>query len=129
MGTEGRRESFGRLEDLGGFEREASDEEMRRLEGEKVTVADILGGEKGWAAMADEEEEEEDGDLGFGAKNREITCCFCFLMRILQTGKIRVTSNNMHTQRRRSQALARFFVVSTLHSPERRVLGKWEYLF
>lgn len=63
-------------------------EEMRRLEGEKVTVADTLAGENGWvgrvmsAAVAEEEEEEErDGNLGFGAKNREITCCFCFPMK------------------------------------------------
>lgn len=47
-------------------------EVRRRLEGEKVTVAEILGMGVG------EEEEEEGGVLGLGAKKREITCCFCF---------------------------------------------------
>lgn len=64
---------------------------MRRLEGEKVTVADILGGEKGWVGevkAAAEEEEERDGDLGFGAKNREITCCFCFPMKFAEHNQL-----------------------------------------
>lgn len=42
-----------------------------RLAGEKLTVVEIFGGGGG------EEGVGFDGVLGFGAKKREITCCFC----------------------------------------------------
>lgn len=65
-------------ESLGSFEGlefgEESREVRRRLEGEKVTVAEIFGG-------GVEEEDEGgaglDGILDLGAKKRDITCCFC----------------------------------------------------
>lgn len=47
---------------------------LRRLAGENETEAVILGG--GEAA----EEELVVWESGFGAKKREITCCFCFPM-------------------------------------------------
>lgn len=54
----------------------------RRLEGEKVTVAEILGG--GVAEFSREggglEDCEGEDGLGLGAKKREMTCCFCFPM-------------------------------------------------
>lgn len=61
-------------------------EERRRLEGENSTVAVILGGGvggSGFKGFKEEEEEGEDGGggfwgLGLGAKNRDMTCCFCF---------------------------------------------------
>lgn len=48
-------------------------ERSLRLDGENETVADIFGG------GVDDSGTGFDGgeDLGFGAKNREITCCFC----------------------------------------------------
>lgn len=54
----------------------------RRLEGEKVTVAVILGGGVGgFGSNGDSDGEVEgEGSLGLGAKKREITCCFCFPM-------------------------------------------------
>lgn len=67
-------------ESLGSFEglefEEESREVRRRLEGEKVTVAEIFGG------GVEEEDEKEggeglDGILGLEAKKRDITCCFC----------------------------------------------------
>ncbi|MFS7936768.1 hypothetical protein Hanom_Chr05g00419621 [Helianthus anomalus] len=47
-------------------------EVRRRLRGEKVTVAEILGDVDGGGDGGGEE------GLGFGAKKREMTCCFCF---------------------------------------------------
>lgn len=67
---------------------EGDGEERRRLEAEKETVAEILGGGVGGFGREDEgigvfdgdEEEEVVGVLGLGAKKREMTCCFCFPM-------------------------------------------------
>lgn len=62
------------------FKGEMNSEDLRRLAGEKETVVAILGGgeeeeEEGLSLF----EERDDGVLGFGAKKREITCCFfCF---------------------------------------------------
>lgn len=57
----------------------------RRLDGEKVTVAEIFGGGVGGFGSngdcdGEEVEGEGDGIWGLGAKKREITCCFCFPM-------------------------------------------------
>lgn len=71
---------------------EESWELRRRLEGEKVTVAEILGGGVGGfrregSAFAFEEEGEEvegfNGVLDLGAKKREITCCFCLPIMVV----------------------------------------------
>jgi hypothetical protein len=77
--------SFGGL----GFGEE-SWEERRRLEGEKVTVAEILGagvggfGREGCGVEEGEGEGEGfDGVLGFEAKKRDITCCFCLPMTVV----------------------------------------------
>lgn len=84
-------ESLGSFEGLG-FEEE-SWELRRRLEGEKVTVAEILGGgvggfrREGSASGFEEEEGEEvegfNGVLDLGAKKREITCCFCLPIMVV----------------------------------------------
>lgn len=58
-------ESLGVLEGLVG---EMKWELRARLAGEKLTVVEILGGGVGVGF---------DGVLGVGAKNREITACFC----------------------------------------------------
>ena len=80
-------ESLGSLGGLGGLE--ARWEERRRFEGEKVTVAEILGGGVdgfGREEGNDEEDEvlgevdDDDGALGLGAKKRDMTCCFSFPM-------------------------------------------------
>ena len=79
-------ESLGSFEGLG-FEEE-SWELRRRLEGEKVTVAEILGGGVGGfrregSASAFEEVEGFNGVLDLGAKKREITCCFCLPIMVM----------------------------------------------
>jgi len=88
---------------------------MRRLEGEKVTVADIFGGENDWVggAKAEEEEEETDGDLGFGAKNREITCCFCFPMKFALQNFVSVLTHTDAFTQTRWPPLWRAFSFST----------------
>ena len=84
-------ESLGSFEGLGFGEE--SWELRRRLEGEKVTVAEILGGgvggfrREGFASGFEEEEGEEvegfNGVLDLGAKKREITCCFCLPIMVM----------------------------------------------
>ena len=84
-------ESLGSFEGLGYGEE--SRELRRRLEGEKVTVAEILGGgvggfrREGSASGFEEEEGEEvegfNGVLDLGAKKREITCCFCLPIMVM----------------------------------------------
>lgn len=54
---------------------------LRRFEGEKVTVVEILGG-----FWDDCEGSSFEGDLGLGAKKREIICCFCFPMVMVVCG-------------------------------------------
>lgn len=66
---------------------EESWEVRSRLEGEKETVAEILGGGVdgfGREGCGTEEKQEEEGEgeafegvLVLGAKKRDITCCFC----------------------------------------------------
>lgn len=46
-----------------------------RLEGVKETVAEILGGGEGFGGG-------EEGGFCFGAKKREMTCCFGFPMML-----------------------------------------------
>ena len=82
-------ESFGAL---GGFE--AGDwEARRRLDGGKVTVAEILGGGVGVFGREEGGDDDDDdegfgavacgvGVLGLGAKKRDMTCCFCFPMAV-----------------------------------------------
>jgi len=53
----------------------------RRLEEENVAVAEILG--VGGLGRGEEGGEH----LAFGAKKREITCCFCFPMAILDLAR------------------------------------------
>jgi hypothetical protein len=79
---------LGSFEDLGFGEE--SWEERRRLEGEKVTVAEILGGGVGGFGREGREVEEGGGKgegfggaLGFEAKKRDITCCFCLPMTVV----------------------------------------------
>lgn len=64
---------------------EESWEERRRLEGEKVTVAEILGGGVGGVEDGGGGGEGEgfSGVLGFEAKKRDITCCFCLPMTVV----------------------------------------------
>lgn len=81
---------------------EVSWEFRRRLEGEKVTVAETLGGGVGGLGCKDsdggggggegeEVEVEAEGvwvwvwvwGWGLGAKKREMTCCFCFPMAVV----------------------------------------------
>lgn len=74
-------ESLGSLGGLG--DEEVRWEERRRLEGENVTVAVILGVGvcgSGFKGVGEEEEEEDGGfrGLDLGAKKRDMTCCFCF---------------------------------------------------
>jgi len=57
----------------------------RRLEGENVAVAEILG-----VGGLERGEEGGDGDLALRAKKREITCCFCFPMAILDLARFRI---------------------------------------
>lgn len=76
------------LGSFGGLGEAVRWERRERLEGEKATVAVILGGGVGgggWAGFnggGDDDDEEDEGFvvLGFGAKKREMTCCFCFPM-------------------------------------------------
>lgn len=76
-------ESFGALWGLG------VGEVRRRLDAEKVTVAEILGGGVGGFGREEDGDEDEDegfggvGVLGFGAKKRDMTCCFCFPMAMV----------------------------------------------
>lgn len=80
-------ESLGSFEGLGFGEE--SWELRRRLEGEKVTVAEILGGgvggfrREGSASAFEEEVEGFNGVLDLGAKKREITCCFCLPIMVM----------------------------------------------
>lgn len=53
-------------------------EDLRRFAGEKETFVVILGVGDEDEGLVSLLEEGDDGVLGFGAKNREITCCFCF---------------------------------------------------
>ena len=71
-------DNLGILEGLGFGE--VSWEVRRRLEGEKVTVAEILWGGVGGFGSEDCDGEGE-GVSGLGAKKREMTCCFCFPMQ------------------------------------------------
>lgn len=52
------------------------------MDGEKETVVEILGVE----GVGRGESVVDEGGLGFGAKKREITCCFCFPMFVVVAG-------------------------------------------
>ena len=75
---------------LGGLVEGETWEGGRRLEGEKVTVVEILGGGVSGFGREDGdgdgddgiEDEDDEGALDLGAKKREITCCFCFPMAL-----------------------------------------------
>lgn len=60
----------------------------RRLEGENVAVAVILGVGVGVGGLGRGEEGE--GGFSLGAKKREITCCFCFPMAMLDLARFRI---------------------------------------
>lgn len=64
-------------------------EVLRRFAGEKLTVAVILGG--GVQGLV-EVEVEGSSFFGFGAKNREITCCFGFPIVAIPTAAIVVVA-------------------------------------
>lgn len=59
-----------------------------RLDGEKETVVETLAGGGGGSGFAFGSGEEDEGSAGngddgvwdLGAKNREMTCCFCLPM-------------------------------------------------
>lgn len=74
-------------------------EVRRRLRGEYVTVAEILGGgvdefgrgdcDGGGDDGGEVDVVEEDG-FGLGAKKREIACCFCFPMTVAVRRRYRI---------------------------------------
>lgn len=91
-------ESLGSFEGLGFGEE--SWELRRRLDGEKVTVAEILGdgvggfGREGFGVEEEGEGEEGfDGVLDLGAKKREITCCFCLPITAVEVAVVEVRAN------------------------------------
>lgn len=77
MGLWGEDNNFGILDGL-----DSGDEScdvLRRLAGEKLTVAAIFGGGVGgFVCDFEVDVEEGSGGFDFGAKKREMTCCFCF---------------------------------------------------